>query len=401
MSEQWQQGVAGLIAPMTLEEFRAAVQGRRAYHFPGARDRFDGLFCWSALERLLAMSHLWSEQTMNLMLDSNAVDASEYTQSGAGREGVALALADMGRVQALLAQGATLVLDRIETLVPELAPLVHALASTFGATVVCNLYCSWQARQGFASHYDVTDVFALHIAGQKRWRIYEGRARHPAPYGGHHFANHSKAHHERAKGDVAEEVELKPGDVLYLPRGQYHDALASSSASLHLSFGLTRATGVDFMQVLAASLPDDELMREEFPHFDDVDATQRHLAALAARVHELICDPELVAQARMWQRGRVFRHRPPSITLPERELSTVVRACYPPLRREACAIGVRVAVEGHEPIELTPDELTVFEWMRMRACFNANDLLAVHRLDASVAQALLDRLASVGLIEAL
>ena len=108
-----------------------------------------------------------------------------------------LAMADMARVDELLARGATLVLDRVETLIPELGPIVRALSSAFGATVVCNLYCSWQAHQGFPSHYDTTDVFALHIAGVKRWRIYEGRAVNPSPLAGHQFSDHDPDHHAR------------------------------------------------------------------------------------------------------------------------------------------------------------------------------------------------------------
>jgi hypothetical protein len=32
-------------------------------------------------------------------------------------------------------------------------------------------------------------------------------------------------------------------DFLYLPRGQYHDALTGSQASLHVTFGVAPATG--------------------------------------------------------------------------------------------------------------------------------------------------------------
>jgi ribosomal protein L16 Arg81 hydroxylase len=50
---------------------------------------------------------------------------------------------------------------------------------------------------------------------------------------------------------------MKPGDVLYLPRGQYHEALASSDASLHLSFGIGQPTGIDVISRLLKSLPDE------------------------------------------------------------------------------------------------------------------------------------------------
>ena len=70
----------------------------------------------------------------------------------------------------------------------------------------------------------------------------------------------SREHHERAKGALLMELEMTPGDVLYLPRGQYHDALASDGASLHLSFGIGRATVLDFVSVLSQSSPLDTVM---------------------------------------------------------------------------------------------------------------------------------------------
>lgn len=401
MAGEWQGGFVGLVAPMGLDEFRQQVQGRRAQHFPGDPSRFEGVFDWRSLERLLAMTHLWSEQTMNLVLDGRAVAAEEYTVASTSREGVTLALADMARVDDLLARGATLVLDRIETLIPELAPIVRALASAFGASVVCNLYCSWQSHQGFPSHYDTTDVFALHIAGVKRWRIYEGRAVNPSPLAGHQFADHDAEHHARARGALMTEVELTPGDVLYLPRGQYHDALASSDASLHLSFGITRATGVDFMSVLGASLPDDDLMRGEFPHFDDHQATRRHLQMLAARLAELVADPQLADQTAMWQRERVFRHRASALQLPERGRETWVRVRHAHVARETSDGSTRLEVDGHDAIVLDVRALALYDWMRARELFVASDLLNVHGLDEQAARSLLDRFAAGGLIEGL
>ena len=168
-------------------------------------------------------------------------------------------------------------------------------------------------------------IFALHIAGEKRWRVYQGRAENPMELSGHSYAYQAREHHERAKGQVLMEVEMTPGDMLYLPRGQYHDALAVSGASLHLSFGITRATGLDFMSVLSNSLPDDEQFRRELPHFDDAPALAAYLRELAARLGELVTDAELAVQVAAWQRERVFRDLPPAMTLPARVPQTRVR----------------------------------------------------------------------------
>ena len=43
---------------------------------------------------------------------------------------------------------------------------------------------------------------------------------------------------------------MKPGDILYLPRGQYHDALTGDRASLHVTFGVAPATGLALFKLL-------------------------------------------------------------------------------------------------------------------------------------------------------
>ena len=47
------------------------------------------------------------------------------------------------------------------------------------------------------------------------------------------------------KGRVAEEILMRPGDLLYLPRGQFHDALASTDASIHVTLSCAEPNGLD------------------------------------------------------------------------------------------------------------------------------------------------------------
>ena len=43
---------------------------------------------------------------------------------------------------------------------------------------------------------------------------------------------------------------LKPGDLLYLPRGQYYDALASKNGAMHIDFGLRYFKPIELMSVV-------------------------------------------------------------------------------------------------------------------------------------------------------
>ncbi len=71
---------------------------------------------------------------------------------------------------------------------------------------------------------------------------------------------------ERIKkaGRMIDQITLKPGDLLYLPRGQYHDALASKSGSIHIAFGLTYFKPIDLMGVTWEKLILNDFMRVDF-----------------------------------------------------------------------------------------------------------------------------------------
>ncbi|MBK8915011.1 MAG: hypothetical protein IPM64_10505 [Phycisphaerales bacterium] len=61
------------------------------------------------------------------------------------------------------------------------------------------------------------------------------------------------------------ECVLARGDVLYCPRGHWHEALASKESSLHLTLALFWRTGVDLLSWIADELRDNEVLRQSFP----------------------------------------------------------------------------------------------------------------------------------------
>ena len=64
------------------------------------------------------------------------------------------------------------------------------------------------------------------------------------------FKTLGREHHEKAKGAKLMDVHMEPGDLLYLPRGQYHDALADEGGTMHIAFGITYPIGMDVMTFL-------------------------------------------------------------------------------------------------------------------------------------------------------
>jgi len=387
-----------LIDPLSPAEFFARVHGRESAHLPGQASRFAGLFSWAELNRLLDMTTLWTDRSMKVVLDGRTLTPNEICRPVQSRDGHPAMRPDADRVAAFLARGATVVLDLAERLSPGLAALTDVLESTLGAPASCNVYCSFKGHRGFPAHFDTMDVFALQIEGSKTWRLYEGRFEHPLETPGYNYPSLPRTHHEAAKGRIERELTLEPGHVLYLPKGRYHDALAASEASLHLSFGITEATGQDLMATLIKSLPDDPLFRRSLPHFDDRQAHEAHLRRLGERLCELLAEPDTSAQMRAQQRRRALRDASPGFRLPDRAERQ---------RYRVRVIGVRARTEGgrtllevdDQRLALAGEESAVARWVLERDRFAAEELeVAFPELDADVRARTLGALESLGLV---
>jgi ribosomal protein L16 Arg81 hydroxylase len=238
-----------------------------------------------------------------MALDGALLPARDYCRPGLDHaSGGASLQPDPARVTALLKDGASLLLNDIDTLNPGLAAAAHALEQALESRVQANLYCSSQQRQAFPSHFDTHDVYAVHVEGEKLWRIYEGRLDHPVSHPA--FKGQPQSFHESSKGKIACEILLTPGDLLYIPRGTYHDAIAQSDGTVHVAFGATAVIGLDLISGLFERAVQDPLFRRDVPrrHAPGGEAAfDEHLLALARRLAELAADPRTASEFRAFQ----------------------------------------------------------------------------------------------------
>jgi len=155
------------------------------------------------------------------------------------------------RIQPLLAKGASLIADGVEALTPEIATLSTALSRHFAGLVGANIYCSFGGVQAFNTHFDLHHVFAVQVEGEKTWRLYQNRADQPIDFPAD--GPDARQWFARTRGPLMHEVLMRPGDVLYLPRGWYHDALTPSGSSLHVTFSVTPLYGRIMFGLLEAA----------------------------------------------------------------------------------------------------------------------------------------------------
>jgi len=308
---------AELIAPLAPEQFLAEYWGRKPVHIPApAGSGRHAVIGWPRLNQLLGIRTHWGPEHIKLLLNSAAVSPDFYMDEVPGRGGTRQ-LADPAKVEMFLAMGASLVADAVEKVDPEIRALTDSLARQFAARVEANLYCSFQGIQAFASHCDLHEVFAIHCVGEKRWRIYANRAENPlTPLTG----DDAQARIDVAKGPVLMDITLRPGDVLYIPRGYFHDALASSAESLHLTLGIAPHSGKLLFELLQEMALREPAFRAYLAdaRAQDGAVLAGQLAALGARLSEMAHSRAMVEEVAVRQRQLATPQR--GLVLPERPM---------------------------------------------------------------------------------
>jgi ribosomal protein L16 Arg81 hydroxylase len=184
---------------------------------------------------------------------SAAVPHRDYTASDEGQ-------LDLPRLFALYDAGATLVLSQMHEVHPPLGRFCRGLERIFVHAVQCNIYLTPPGAQGFHTHYDTHDVLILQVQGEKLWRYWLAP---PVP-----FANNRTPweNHPLPPEEPRTQM-MRPGDVLYLPRGFLHDAVSQGSqSSLHLTIGLLGQSWGDALHAaLNVMEREDPELRRSFP----------------------------------------------------------------------------------------------------------------------------------------
>ena len=141
-------------------------------------------------------------------------------------------VADVERILDLAAHGATIVLQGLHRSWPPLAEFCLDLEQVLGHAVQANAYLTPAGVAGLASHADTHEVIVLHVAGTKRWDV-----------------------------DGLGDIELGPGDVLYMPAGTRHAAHTTRRFGLHVTLGVLATTYRDVIARHVAGLAEPDLDR--------------------------------------------------------------------------------------------------------------------------------------------
>lgn len=313
-----------LLHPISPEQFRAEYIGRKPLHIPATPDgRKAEVLTWDAFNHLLGQYTLWTAANLKLMRNYVAVPPDQYCDPVPTPKGDVVLRPWPPKVEVFLSAGASLVANDILSDHEPLTRVGECLSQAFGAGIGANIYCSFQGVQAFGTHFDFHDVVVIQTEGTKVWNLYENRAENPdeaLPEDAD-----TRRWFEQTRGPLMTQVTMQAGDILYLPRGWYHDALATDGPSLHVTFSITPLHGRKLLTLLDLEARKDPAYRAYAPpaRDDDGAALAGYLAAYGQILARVAASPAFAEEVAAAQQRIVPRAA--AFTLPERKPVTLYR----------------------------------------------------------------------------
>ncbi|UIX31723.1 cupin domain-containing protein [Streptomyces sp. GQFP] len=277
-----------LAAHLGQDEFLAQVLHRRYRHIPAAIPHPGELITWDDVNTILA-THRLEPPRFRLSANGEMLPAHRYTAPVTTRRHTVWQRVHPAELHARLAEGASLVIDAVDELHPPIGRAAMELEQWLRTGVQTNLYASFTAREGFGVHWDDHDVVVIQIDGTKRWKLY-GPTRTAPMY-------KDTDEPEPPPEEPVAELVLRPGDMLYLPRGWWHSVAASEGEhSLHLTFGIQATTGAQLLSWLADDLRRHDVLREDLPVHATAAQQAAYLERLRKEVTAALEDPDLIGR---------------------------------------------------------------------------------------------------------
>lgn len=264
---------------------------------------YRGLFATRDLDALIAYGR-------PTFADSGAVAPvaqrpPTYVRGVLGEQAAAvLEQPDIAELRQMFQRGQSLVIMGMQRRWPAIAELCRNLEAVFHCPVHANLYLTPPGSQGFAAHFDTHEVFVLQLEGEKHWRLFGVAEELPLATDATPLS--------RKPGKPTQEITLRPGDLLYIPRGHVHEAATADIKSLHLTVGVNVYRWADLLRhALACASRQDVRFRKSIPGgalCGETPELKQQFQALVARLADWAESDGLFERAQQSLADQFFSH---------------------------------------------------------------------------------------------
>jgi len=214
-----------IICPTSVEEFYKDYWEKKPLHIkrPTDRNYYKGTFSTKALDKILREQRVLYGKN----LDVTSYDGKRETHNPEGRVYPAV-------LWDFFSNGCSIRMLNPQTFHNGVWRLCSTLQDHFQNMVGANVYLTPPGTQGFAPHYDDVEVFMLQLEGKKHWKLHRSRSEEER------LPRFSSQNFDQEDvGEPFMELDLEPGDLLYLPRGTIHQGNCLEEAhSLHITISM-------------------------------------------------------------------------------------------------------------------------------------------------------------------
>lgn len=239
---------AQLLAPLSVEEFGASYRERRPLLRTGCSRHHDDLFRLDEVEHAIAAApdrDAAGERGV-FGVRNRGHGLEHYAFEGQGPAGRSTAVTDRA-----FDEGYTIVANAVRHHHARVGRLCADMESALQHPANCNLYLTPPRAQGFNLHVDGHDTFLVQIAGAKRWRLWRPPIHLPM------LGTIDQASAPDGPPDL--EFDVTGGDLLYIPRGWWHEGATAAELSLHLTIGVVPLRWTDLLASYVRQLADHDV----------------------------------------------------------------------------------------------------------------------------------------------
>ena len=222
-----------LLAPLSATEFFREYWEQKPLYIERSSRGYDGLISLGDLDSILC--RYMSNHPIRINKNKIPFPHERFINKSNG-------FFDVGKVFQEFENGSTLILNKMEHQWEPFRRLNQNFEGALGHPSSIAVFLNPPNSEALFPHYDFQDIFTLQVEGQKRWKVFETSV--DLPLVGETTPCNSSCY------NCIIDASLKPGDLLYIPRGHVHEVVTEEQYSLHVSVGVASFKWADLVREL-------------------------------------------------------------------------------------------------------------------------------------------------------
>jgi hypothetical protein len=270
---------AHVIYPCTVSDFFRNYFEKSFYFSPrNDADHYRDLISEGDLDLYFSQQDL-SPKGIRVVKNGVLIPKEQWTTSS--KSALDFLVVQPGKLLNYFHEGFTLVLSGAQNKFPGLASACSAFEQETRIQIQANIYITPPRSQGFSLHYDHHDIFTLQVKGVKHWKLYDS---------GEALSTSRKPFTRTPV--LIQELDLKAGDLLYMPRGLVHEAYTTDVSTIHVNFSCIPSYGFNVLAGLAGLAEDsDVFFRKMLPNaLTSEEDVRNYTEEFTAKLRSLISD---------------------------------------------------------------------------------------------------------------